>query len=123
MPVTEIMMSNTQNQANLVGLPCKADGWYGNEGGLHTVAIQVFNFTGRVYIEASLAVAPLDTDWFPVTIGQTTAYLQFPSNPMLPTGSIETGGDTGTQGIRPHIFEHAFFGSRSNNFGRSRYRG
>ena len=99
MPATEIMMSNTQNIANLVGQPCKADGWYGNEGGLHTIAVQVFNFTGRIYLEASLALVPGDSDWFPVSIGQTTPYLQFPINPTLPTGSIETGGDTGTQGV------------------------
>lgn len=94
MPDTLIIMSDTQGTANLTGQPFKADGWYGHTEGLHTIVFSVINFTGRIYIEASLALQPGDDDWFPVALTETTDYLQFPQNPQMPTGSQETGGDT-----------------------------
>jgi len=94
MPNTTTMMDNTQELVNLTGAACKADGWYGIDDGLHTVAIQVVNFTGRIYVEASLALYPSEDDWFAVPLTPSTPYLQFPLNPMKPTGSMETGGDT-----------------------------
>jgi len=97
-PSTDIMMSNTQEQVNAVGPAVKADGWYGHEDGLHTVAIQVVNFTGRIYLEASLALEPTESDWFPMKI-RDADFMEFPLNPMQPTGSFDTGGDTGTQGV------------------------
>jgi hypothetical protein len=93
MPNTVEMMSSSQGFANLTGLHCKADGWYGHRDGLHTVSIQVVNFTGRIHIEGSLALNPSSTDWFPISLG-TTPYIEFPLNPNKPTGSMETGGDT-----------------------------
>lgn len=98
MPDTVIMMSNTQEVANLIGQPVKADGWYGHMEGLHTVVFNVINFTGRLFIEASLELSPTNQDWFPVKLGDTTDYLEFPRNPLIPTGNYETGGDTGSFG-------------------------
>jgi len=98
MPDTVVMMSNTQDVANLVGQPCKADGWYGHTEGLHTIVFNVINFTGRIYIDASLVKAPGDDDWFALKLDHHTDYLQFPRNPNIPTGSQETGGDTGSYG-------------------------
>lgn len=99
MPETVIIMSNTQEVANLTGQPFKADGWYGHSEGLHTVVFNVTNFTGRLFIEASLALQPGDEDWFSVKLDQDQDYLSFPKNPMKPTGSWETGGDTGSFGV------------------------
>jgi hypothetical protein len=98
MPDTVIMMSNTQELANPVGQPCKADGWYGHTDGLHTVVVQVVNFTGRVHIEASLMLEPGDDDWFPIQLKADESYLQFPLNPMGPTGT-DDNGDTATVGV------------------------
>lgn len=98
MPDTVIMMSNTQDVANLTGQAVKADGWYGHSEGLHTVVFNVINFTGRIYLEASLALDPTDQDWFPIQLGETTDFLEFPRNPLIPTGNYETGGDTGSWG-------------------------
>ncbi len=94
MPNTTVMMGNSQEFANLTGPICRADGWYGHRDGLHTVSIQVVNFTGRVYIEASLASAPTEEDWFPIALQPETHYVEFPLNPLKPTGSFDIGGDT-----------------------------
>lgn len=95
---TVLMMGNSQEHANLTGKPCKADGWYGHTDGLHTVVIQVVNFTGRVYVEASLSMEPTEDDWFPIALTEQTAWLQFPVDPMKPTGH-EGDGDTCTVGV------------------------
>ena len=99
MPETVTMMGNTQEIANLVGEPVKADGWYGHVTGLHTVVIQVINFKGRIHLDASLELNPNDGDWFPVQLTDETSYLQFPVNPLIPTGDFNSGGDTATIGV------------------------
>jgi hypothetical protein len=91
------MLSNTQGQLNSTGDALRADGWYGFTDGLYTVAIYVVNFTGRLWIEGSLADSPTDEDWFPVLINNND-YFQFPQNPLQPTGS-RGSGDTATIGI------------------------
>jgi hypothetical protein len=93
------MMGNTQEIANLTGEAVKADGWFGHVDGLHTVVVQVVNFTGRIHIEASLEMEPTEADWFPIKLTQTTPYLQFPINPFAPTGDYTSGGDTSTVGV------------------------
>lgn len=99
MPNPMTMMKYSQDQANLTGDPVKADGWYGHVDGLHTIVISVVNFTGRIYIEASLSISPRDEDWFPVILDSSLPYLQFPLNPRVPTGEYTSGGDTSTVGF------------------------
>lgn len=98
MPNTVIMMSDSQKEASLTGEKCKADGWFGHTDGLHTVSIQVVNFTGRVWIEASLEMCPKEDDWFPIQLTHCTPYVQFPLDPLHPTGDYPSGGDTATVG-------------------------
>lgn len=99
MPETTMMMGNTQELANLTGDAIKADGWYGHVRGLHTIVIQVINFTGRIHVEASLELNPTENDWFAVKLDDETSYIQFPLNPMKPTGDYQGGGDTETVGV------------------------
>jgi len=99
MPKTVLMMGNTQEKANLIGEPCKADGWFGHKRGLHTVVVQVVNFTGRIYLEASLELNPTESDWFTIPLSDSTDYLQFPINPLKPTGTYDSGGDTAAIGV------------------------
>lgn len=103
MPDTSEMMGNTQEIANLTGPAIKADGWYGHVNGLHTVVVQVVNFTGRIHIEATLERTPTEADWFAVDLTDTTSYLQFPLDPFSPTGEYDSGGDTATVGITVKI--------------------
>ena len=44
----------------------KGDGYYGRSDGLHTVQYDYTGFTGMIKIEATLATAPTDSDWFQV---------------------------------------------------------
>ena len=45
----------------------KGDGYYGNSDGFHTVAYKTtYDFIGDIYMEASLATDPSNTDWFGV---------------------------------------------------------
>jgi hypothetical protein len=90
------MLTNTGTDANVTGDPIRADGWYGMTDGLHTVAMYTINLQGRVFLEASLATSPTDSDWFPILLNGLTAYIQFPQNPFAPTG---TTGDTGVAGF------------------------
>lgn len=89
-----VLLPSSQGQINMVGLPEKADGWYGYNDGLHTVAVYVQNFTGRVFIEASISLEPTENDWFPIPLTPTT-YVEYPKNPYDPTG--EMGGDSGVE--------------------------
>lgn len=89
------MLSNTQGKTSVVGDKIRADGWYGYTDGLHTTAIYLANFTGRIWFEASIAFEPKDDDWFVIRI-KDKDYLNFPMDPMKPTGQT---GDTGTIGM------------------------
>jgi hypothetical protein len=91
MSASKILLSNTNDKANVVGDPVHADGWYGFSDGLHTVSMHVVNFTGRIKIQASLALEPTEEDWFDITLTETTPYLEFPLN-STPTGLLN--GDT-----------------------------
>jgi hypothetical protein len=54
--------------------PVKGDGYYGSSDGLHTVTYTLDpTFIGTVTMQATLATAPQDTDWFDV-IDTTTTY-------------------------------------------------
>jgi hypothetical protein len=78
------------------GIPVRADGWYGYPDGLHTVAIYLQNFVGSVIIEASLVIHPTEHDWFAVQLIPGQSCLNFPQNPLNPTGI--NGGDAGVVG-------------------------
>jgi hypothetical protein len=89
------ILQNTQGLLNVTGEPVRADGWYGHSDGLHTVAIYLNNFQGRIYFEASISPQPIEEDWFPISVNGSK-YLSFPEDPLSPTGVL---GDSGTIGF------------------------
>lgn len=89
-----ILLNTTAGQINVTGDQQKAAGYSNSIGNSHTVSITLQDFTGRVWIEGSLATNPTDSDWFPIPLGNGVSYLQYPVNPAAPT-SNDTG-DTGT---------------------------
>lgn len=97
MPKTVMLLGSTQGTANLIGEKQRADGWYGHTDGLHTLAIYCQNFTGRVILEGSISMEPTEDDWFPISLTNTTTWMEFPRNPMQPTGDFD--GDTGVVGF------------------------
>ena len=64
----------------------KADGYYGNADGLHTVAyITSSDFVGTITIQGTLATTPTDSDWFTVhefteTSATKSVYANFTGN-------------------------------------------
>jgi len=89
-----ILLNTTAGTINVTGDKQKAAGYSNSIGNSHTVSITLNNFTGRVWIEGSLASDPTDSDWFPIPIGNGVPYAQFPVNPAAPTSYIT--GDSGT---------------------------
>lgn len=66
----------------------KAGGFYGFTNGDHTVSLKLTEFTGRIYIEASLATDPNENDWFVVPITENVfAELPEPTDPPF-NGSV-----------------------------------
>jgi hypothetical protein len=49
-------------------VPVKGDGYYGASDGMHTVSYTATpTFVGSIYMQASLATQPLESDWFKIT--------------------------------------------------------
>ena len=84
--ISVTLLSNTRDQINVIGLKQPGAGYNNTVGNNHTVSINLDNFTGRIYIQGSLATDPKETDWFNIPIGNGTPYVQFPLDPALPTG-------------------------------------
>ncbi len=57
--------------------PVKGDGYYGFADGLHTCSVHVQNFTGRIWMEATLVDEPTDADWFPLQLTSSTMYAEY----------------------------------------------
>lgn len=92
-----ILLGTTSNQLNVTGTPQHGAGYNNVLGNSHTVSIALSNFTGRIYIEGSLASSPAEVDWVPIVLGTgTSPYLQFPMDPAAPTSGVQ--GDTGVLG-------------------------
>jgi hypothetical protein len=91
--VSAVLLTDTSDLWNAVGDQVRADGWYGLNNSLHTVSIQTQNLIGRVYIEGTLQLRPTDADWFPIPLRNQLPYIEYPLDPMNPTGI--NGGDTG----------------------------
>lgn len=75
----------------------RVDFYSGITQNLHTISINVRNFKGRIYIEATLEPEPAESDWFPVKIVSEDLYREYPLDSQNPTG--DNGGDTITEGF------------------------
>lgn len=93
--------SSTQT---VTGVKYKGDGYYGRSDGLHTVQINLENFTGVVRIEGTLEIDPGDDDWFDVELSTTSSI----------SGSVDTTGavSSGTTVVLSSVL---FSGATSNN--------
>jgi len=89
-----ILLNTTAGLINVTGVQQKGAGYNNSVGNSHTVSVTLNDFTGRVWIEGSLAATPQDGDWFPIPVGNGVPYLQFPINPAAPTSHHV--GDSGT---------------------------
>lgn len=94
-----VMLTNTSQYWEVTGTPVRADGWFGNSDGIHTVSIHFTDFIGGFKLQGSLMTEPTENDWFdinmhPYTATVTGPEIRYPQDPNAPTGT--TGGDTGS---------------------------
>jgi hypothetical protein len=65
-----ILSSNTHpgdsTVTTVTGTNFKGDGYYGRSDGIHTVQYSISGFTGIVAIQGTLAVNPVEADWFTI---------------------------------------------------------
>lgn len=95
MPKQAILaLSSTAGQLNITSEAFKAPSYYAFSNNLIAVSWFVKDFTGRIYVEGSLATSPTTTDWFPINI-DGSPYTQYPRDPLHPTGGLN--GDTVTE--------------------------
>lgn len=71
-----IIMLTNQNELSYTSNPVKGDGYYGFADGLQTMSFHLSNFTGRVYVEATLLEAPTESDWFLIGLDIDTEYME-----------------------------------------------
>ena len=50
----------------ITGEKFKGDGYYGRSDGFHTIQYAITGFIGTVTMQATLAVTPVEADWFEV---------------------------------------------------------
>ena len=92
------LLADTQTQVEITGPAVKAAGYYGSGMNQHTIAIYANNFSGRVYIEGSLATNPQDDDWFNFDFNGTSFYTEYAYNPS------GEEGDTGVTRVDSFTF-------------------
>ena len=112
MPVTAITVQSTvsagDSSSYTISDKVKADGYYGNADGLHTVAyICSSDYVGTIVMQGSLASDPTSTDWFDIdgtAVGDgssvvATQYINFTGNFIWVRSkvSVETGSVTKIQ--------------------------
>ena len=87
-----LVMGDTQVNLNLTGDKIRADGYFGYKDGLHTVTFHIEDFTGRIFLEATLESNPAETDWFSLFLDGSKAYTEYPIDPNNPSSG--NNGDT-----------------------------
>jgi hypothetical protein len=66
-----------QNEMSYTGEAFRGDGFYGFADGLHTVSFHVKQFTGRIFIQATLVENPEENDWFNIDLMIDQTFLQW----------------------------------------------
>jgi len=97
------LLSAMPSEINFTGPVIPSAGWYGHTKGLHTIAICVHNFQGRISIQGSQAVSPCEYDWFSVPYPEPFTgmpYIQYP-RPNIPhkDPNLRNGGENSTFGF------------------------
>lgn len=67
--VTILSTSVFSGSTTLISEKSKGDAYFGQSDGLHTVMINLTNFTGVIKIQGSLESTPGDNDWFNIELG------------------------------------------------------
>jgi len=93
MSATSVTILTHIEELSYSGEKVKADGYYGQTDGLHTVSASLTNFVGRLHLEASLATEPTEGDWFPIYLTSGNSFRQYPVD-LAPSGTNGLGDTT-----------------------------
>jgi hypothetical protein len=77
-------------EMSYTGDKARGDGFYGYSDGLHTVSFHVNDFTGRIWLQATLLDSPTEADWFNIALSTSTEYLQIDASSVT-RGATFTG--------------------------------
>jgi len=104
-----LLMGSSDGKWNFTGDKIRCDGyWSSGVSCNHTVVFFLQNFTGRIWIEGSLAAEPTHEDWFPIWLG-SHPYAEFPQIPVRSLTQAAIGASAGEQigdtGAFPYNFE------------------
>jgi len=89
-----LVLGNTGIEQNVTSDKVRADGWFGEKDGLHTILWQLEDFTGRIFLEASLETDPEENDWFPIQLDGAKSYIEYPLDPINPSVRFSKMGRT-----------------------------
>lgn len=74
---SSVIMLTNQNELDYVGPKVKGDGYFGFADGLHTASFHVRNFTGRIWLQATLMEEPEEQDWFNIQLTVAKPYFEY----------------------------------------------
>ena len=97
-----ILLGNTGTSVNVTGQKIRAAGYYGSGMNIYTMVPYLNDFSGRIYLEGSLANDPHEDDWFKINLNGYLEYLEF--LPHLP----DINNNTGTTDVFPISFQGNF---------------
>lgn len=91
--------NNQDYKWNEVTMPMAAGGYYGSTNGMHTISFTLRNFTGRIYVQATLASNPTEEDWFYIEFKQSCCkFLEFTDYRVTKTDGVMPNNQYGTTG-------------------------
>ena len=83
----------------------KANGYYGNADGKHTVQFSLTGFIGKVRIEATLATAPTSSDWCTVELGNSSTNITYLEYNTVTTTNVSYNFTGNFVWVRAYVYD------------------
>jgi len=83
----------------------KANGYYGNADGKHTVQFSLTGFIGKVRIEATLATAPTASDWCTVELGNSSTNITYLEYNEVTTTNVSYNFTGNFVWVRAYVYD------------------
>lgn len=81
-----VIVLTNESELSYTSNPVKGDGYYGFADGLQTMSFHFSNFTGRLWVEATLMETPTESDWFHIDLDIDVPFLEMEAH----TGTVGT---------------------------------
>jgi hypothetical protein len=83
----------------------KANGYYGNADGKHTVQFSLTGFIGKVRIEATLATTPTASDWCTVELGNSSTNITYLEYNEVTTTNVSYNFTGNFVWVRAYVYD------------------